>query len=67
MSRDIVASTDVNSGTATLGDGVRYALTTYVPEDEVVLHLFEAPSAEAFCSAGRTAALEFERIGEAQE
>ena len=67
MSGDLVASTDVNSGTATLGDGVRYVRTTYVPEDEVVLHLFEAPSAEALRTAGRTAALEFERIVEAQE
>ena len=52
---------------ATLEDGVRYVRTTFVPGDEVVLHLFEAPTAEALDAAGRKAALEFERIVEAVE
>jgi hypothetical protein len=53
--------------TAELGDGVRYLRTTYLPTDEVVLHLFEAPSASALDAAGRRAALPFERIVEAVE
>ncbi len=53
--------------TAELGAGVRYVRTTFLPEDETVLHLFEAPSASALDQAGRRAALEFERIVEAVE
>jgi hypothetical protein len=53
--------------TAELGDGVRYLRTTYLPSDEVVLHLFEAPSAATLDAAGRRAALQFERIVEAVE
>jgi hypothetical protein len=33
--------------TAELGTGVRYLRTTFLPGDETLLHLFEAPSAEA--------------------
>jgi hypothetical protein len=50
---------------AELGDGVRYLRTTFLPGDETVLHLFEAPSREAIDQAGRRAALDFERIVEA--
>ena len=32
-----------------------YVRTTYLPADEVILHLFEAPSAEALVRAGRQA------------
>jgi hypothetical protein len=53
--------------TAELGEGVRYVRTTFLPEDETVLHRFEAPSAEALGEAGRLAALPFERIVEAVE
>lgn len=53
--------------TAELGVGVRYVRTTFVPGDETVLHLFEAPSLEALDDAGRRAALPFERIVEAVE
>jgi hypothetical protein len=42
--------------------GVRYVDTTYLPGDETVLHLFDAPSAEALDRAGRRAGLQFERI-----
>lgn len=52
---------------AELGHGIRYVRTTFVPGDEVVFHLFEAPSLEALDEAGRRAALEFERIVEAVE
>jgi hypothetical protein len=53
--------------TAELGIGVRYVRTTFLPGDETILHLFEAPSAEALDDAGRRAALPFERIVEAVE
>jgi hypothetical protein len=52
---------------AELGEGVRYLRTTFLPSDEVILHLFEAPSLEALDEAGRRAALPFERIVEAVE
>jgi Protein of unknown function (DUF4242) len=51
--------------TAELGTGVRYVRTTFLPDDETILHVFEAPSAEALDEAGRRAALPFERIVEA--
>ncbi len=53
--------------TAELGAAVLYVRSTYLPEDEVALHLFEAPSIEALEEAGRRAALEFERIVEADD
>ena len=53
--------------TAELGAAVLYVRSTYVPGDEVALHLFEAPSIEALEEAGRRAALEFERIVEATD
>ncbi len=52
---------------AELGDRVRYLRTTFLPGDEIVLHLFEAPSAKALDEAGRRAALRYERIVEAEE
>jgi hypothetical protein len=53
--------------TADLGGGVDYIHTTFLPGDEMVLHLFEAPSVEALAEAGRRAGLDFERIVEAVE
>jgi hypothetical protein len=50
---------------AALGKGVRYVRTTFLPTDEVALHLFEAPSVAALRRAGRLAALHYERIVEA--
>lgn len=47
--------------------GIRYVRTTFVPGDEMVLHMFEAPSAEALDEAGRAAALPYDRIVEAVE
>lgn len=52
---------------AELGIDVRYVRTTFLPEDETLLHVFEAPSAEALERAGRLAALAFDRIVEAVE
>ena len=51
--------------TAEVGDSVRYVRTTFLPGDETVMHLFEAPSAETLIRAGRLAELSFERVVEA--
>lgn len=53
--------------TASLGSGLRHVRTTFVPEDQLVLHVFEAPSAGALRRAGNRAALQFERLTEAFE
>ncbi len=47
------------------GTDVLYVESTYVPGDETVMHLFDAPSVEALEAAGRSAGLQFERIVEA--
>jgi hypothetical protein len=49
------------------GSGVRYLRTTFLPGDETILHVFEAPSLEALSRAARDAALTYERIVEAVE
>jgi hypothetical protein len=46
---------------------VTYLRTTFLPKDEMALHEFDAPSAEALERVGRLAALSFERIVEAIE
>ncbi len=51
--------------TAQAGAGVHYVDTTYLPGDETVFHLFDAPSVEALDKAGRQAGLQFERIVQA--
>jgi hypothetical protein len=51
--------------TAELGEDVRYLRTTFLPGDETIQHLFEAPSAAVLGEAGRRAALRYERIVEA--
>jgi hypothetical protein len=48
-------------------DGVRYVRTTFLPGDETILHVFEAPSLAALQRAARRAALQCERIVEAVE
>ena len=53
--------------TAELGKGVRYVRTTFLPGDETLLHVFEAPSAEALGQAGQLAELSYDRIVEAIE
>ncbi len=54
---------------AMCGEGipVRHVRTTFLAEDEVCLHLFEAPSPEAAGEASRRAAIAYERIVEAVE
>jgi len=51
------------------GEGVpiRYVRTTYLPEDEICFHLFEAPAPAAVEEASRRAALGRTRIVPAQE
>jgi hypothetical protein len=44
------------------GSGVRYVRTTFLPGDETVMHVFEAPSLRSLADAGRSAGLSFERI-----
>ena len=50
-----------------LGRGVRHVRTTFLPTDEVALHLFDAPSVHALRRAARIARLEHDRITEALE
>lgn len=52
---------------AALGSGIRHIRTTYLPDDQVVLHVFEAPSAGALQRAGTRAGLRYERLVEAYE
>ena len=49
------------------GSGIRHIRTTFVPEDQVVLLVFEAPSAGALKRAGSRAGLRYERLVEAYE
>lgn len=51
--------------TAEQSTEVGYVESTYVPGDETVLHLFDAPSVAVLEQAGRRAGLQFERIVEA--
>jgi hypothetical protein len=53
--------------TASLGEGIRHVRTTFLPDDQLVQHVFEAPSAAALRRAGTRAALEYERLVEAFE
>ena len=52
---------------AQLGAGVLYIRTTIVPGDQTLLHLFEAPSADAVREAVAAAQLESDRIVEVVE
>ena len=49
------------------GAGVRYVRTTFIPGDETILHVFEAPSLATLRRAARRSALRCERIVEAVE
>jgi hypothetical protein len=53
--------------TAAAGAGITYVHTTFLPGDETVLHLFDAPSVAVLDAAGRHAGLRFERIVDAIE
>lgn len=49
------------------GIRVRYVRSTFMPEDEICLHVFEADSAEDVRSVGTRARIEFDRIVDAVE
>ena len=53
--------------TAALGEGIRHVRTTLLPDDQLVQHVFEAPSAGVLRRAGARAALRYERLVEAFE
>lgn len=53
------------SAVSSFGADIRHIRTTFVPEDQIVLHVFEAPSAGALRRAGNRAGLRFERLVEA--
>lgn len=52
---------------AQLTAGVHHLRTTFLPDDETILHFFDAPSAATLEQAGREANLSFQRIVEAVE
>ena len=52
---------------AELGTGITYVRTTIVPEDQSLLHVFEAASTDALREAVTIAALDCERIVEVVE
>ena len=45
--------------------GLRHVRSTFVPEDEICFHVFEAESAAVIDEVGRRAGLPFERVAEA--
>jgi hypothetical protein len=49
------------------GVGVRYLRTTFLPEEQTLLHVFEAASPDALQQAARLADLSYDRIVEAVE
>jgi hypothetical protein len=52
---------------AALAGDVQLVRTTFLPSDELALHLFQAPSAEALDRAARGAGLRYDRIVDALE
>ena len=52
---------------ASLGTGISHVRTTFVPDDQLVHHVFEAPSAGALRRAVSRAGLRYERLVEAYE
>lgn len=53
--------------TADVAPGIRHLRTTFLPRDETVFHLFEAPSAADVLAAATAASLSIDRITEAVE
>ena len=50
---------------AEVAPGIRYLRTTFLPRDETVFHLFEAPSEAAVMAAASVASMPIDRITEA--
>lgn len=63
----VVASCERARLVPQLDPAITYVRTTFLPEDETILHLFDAPSAEALERARTLAALPSERIVAAVE
>jgi hypothetical protein len=49
------------------GMSVRHVRSTYLPEDEMCIHVFEAESKEAVLALSTRAAVDFDRVVEALE
>lgn len=65
---EAVARLEADAESAQPGSArARYLRSTFVPEDEICFHVFEAVSAEAVREAGERASLTFDRIVEARE
>ena len=58
---------DAAQALASEGQAVAYLRTAFVPEDEVCLHWFIAPSPATVTELGRLAKLEFDRVIEELE
>jgi hypothetical protein len=50
---------------ADVGSGISYLRTTFLPNDETVFHLFEAPSEDAVVAAATVVSMPIDRITEA--
>jgi hypothetical protein len=66
-----IAETYLPRGSADLprswpGRGVRSLCVFFVPEDELCLYVFEAPSLDAVAAAGRRAGVRFDRVSAAR-
>ena len=57
----------LRASASTAAGSVQYLRSTFVPEDEVCFHWFEAESVEAVSEVGERASLAFNRITEATE
>ncbi|MFN8221768.1 MAG: DUF4242 domain-containing protein [Gaiellales bacterium] len=53
--------------TAEIDAEIRWLRSTLVPDDETILHLFEAPTLDALCKAASRAGLRFDRAVEVIE
>ena len=63
----VVDQCDRAARAAQAASGIRYIRTTFVPGDEVVLHLFEAGSSEALRNAVELVQLDCDRMVEVLE
>jgi hypothetical protein len=67
LSSQATRARDAASALASEGQPVAYLRTAFVPEDEVCLHWFIAPSPAAVTEIARLAKLEFDRVIEEVE
>ena len=64
IDEDVLGATTARLAAGADGPGVTWVDSTLVPADEIVLCVFEAPSAAAVSTAARRAGLPSERIVE---